>query len=79
MVEEIFQYNISGSDLKVVVSVGRKVEVAFLSERALKDFVAADPKQWDSTHELEDDVTVTISLMFGSGHACVEGRVLWTA
>ena len=79
MFEEIFKFNISSSDLKAVVTVGKKVEISFLSERALRNFVAVVPEQWGCTHELEDDVTVTISPMFGSGHTYVEDGVLRTA
>ena len=43
MFDEIFQYYITNSDLKAVVTVGKEVEIAFLNERALRDFVAAIP------------------------------------
>ena len=40
--------------------------------------MAVVPERWDRTHELEDDMTVAISPMFGSCHTYVGHGVLRT-
>ena len=50
-----------------------------MSEEALRSFVTHAPTEWGCVHELNDDVTVTVSPKFGSGHTDVQDGVLRTA
>ena len=79
MFVDIFKHRVNRSDLKAVVDVGKEVEILFLSEEALRSFVTHVPSEWGCSHELDDDVTVTVSPMFGSGHTYVQDGVLTTA
>ena len=79
MFDDLFKYKVKSSDLKAVVDVSKEVEIAFLSEEALRSFVTHVPDEWGCAHELEDEITVTVSPMFGSGHTYVQDGVLRTA
>lgn len=63
--------------LKSVVRLAKGVELTFVSEAALKEFLEKAPQEWEVKSQLKGELLITISPRFGEGHSLVADSVLY--